>query len=213
MDSPNSKARLAPSDPKHLTTGQRTPGSGSDRLWREDVAHFVHPFTHFDSFKEGGSLIVTEGKGASVFDANGKRYLDGIGGLWCMSIGFGDEEMVAAITDQARRLHFYSAFVNMTNPPAVELATRLAQLAPGDLNCVFYTTGGSEANDTAVRLIPAPQGSRTSRSWNGATSAGTSASRLRDLHVIVLVATGDPNRSNHLCARHQRDTATQSHES
>jgi putrescine---pyruvate transaminase len=153
MDCPNSKAQLAPSDLKHPPADQRTPLIGSDRLWREDMAHFVHPFTHFDSFKEDGSLMVTEGKGAYVFGANGKRYLDGIGGLWCMSIGFGDPEMVTAIAEQAQRLHFYSAFVNMTNPPAVELATKLAQLAPGDLNRVFYTTGGSEANDTAVRLI------------------------------------------------------------
>ena len=70
-----------------------------------------------------------------------------------MSIGFGEEEMAEAVADQIRRLSFYSAFVDTTNPPAVELATKLASLAPGDLNRVFYTCSGSAANDTAVRLI------------------------------------------------------------
>jgi putrescine aminotransferase len=155
MDTPPN-SRLAPTQSEavlHAIEGPHSPGSGSERLWREDMAHFVHPFTHFDSFKKRGSLILTEAKGAYIFDSNGKRYLDGIGGLWCMSIGYGEEEMVAAIAEQTRRLSFYSAFVNMTNAPAVDLAAELARLAPGDLNRVFYTTSGSDANDTAVRLM------------------------------------------------------------
>ena len=125
----------------------------TDRIWRDDQRHFVHPFTHFDSFKQEGSLVITGAKGAHITDSRGKRYLDGIGGLWCMSLGFGEEEMAQAVADQIRRLSFYSAFVDTTNPPAVELATKLASLAPGDLNRVFYTCSGSAANDTAVRLI------------------------------------------------------------
>ena len=124
-----------------------------EQVWLDDKAHFVHPFTHFDSFNENGSLIISEAKGAYIFDSRGKRYLDGIGGLWCMSIGYGEEEMVQAVADQARKLSFFSAFVNVTNPPAVALATKLAQLAPGDLNRVFFTSSGSDANDTAVRLV------------------------------------------------------------
>jgi len=123
------------------------------KLRREDQLHFVHPFTHFDSFRNDGSLVITEAHGARVFDSEGRRYLDGVGGLWCMSIGFGEEEMAQAIASQVRQLNFYSAFVDMTNPPAVQLASKLAALAPGDLNRVFYTCSGSTANDTAVRLI------------------------------------------------------------
>jgi adenosylmethionine-8-amino-7-oxononanoate aminotransferase len=123
------------------------------QLRRDDLAHFVHPFTHFDSFKRDGSLVIAEAHGAYVFDSEGRRYLDGVGGLWCMSIGFGEEEMAQAIAAQVRRLNFYSAFVDTTNPPAVQLATKLATLAPGDLNRVFYTCSGTAANDTAVRLI------------------------------------------------------------
>jgi len=129
------------------------PRYDTSHLRREDQRHFVHPFTHFDSFREDGSLVIAEGHGAYVFDSQGRRYLDGVGGLWCMSIGFGEEEMAQAIAAQVRRLNFYSAFVDTTNPPAVELASKLASLAPGDLNRVFYTCSGSSANDTAVRLV------------------------------------------------------------
>ncbi|HEU4826946.1 MAG TPA: aminotransferase class III-fold pyridoxal phosphate-dependent enzyme, partial [Dongiaceae bacterium] len=125
----------------------------TDRIWRDDHAHFVHPFTHFDSFRKDGSLVITGAKGAHITDSRGRRYLDGIGGLWCMSLGFGEEEMAEAVAEQIRRLSFYSAFVDTTNPPAAALAAKLASLAPGDLDRVFYTSSGSAANDTAVRLI------------------------------------------------------------
>ncbi len=138
-----------------MNEAARASGSNydTDRIWRQDHEHFLHPFTHFDSFKRDGSLIVTRGMGARIEDSRGRRYLDGIGGLWCMSIGFGEEEMAEAIAEQVRKLSFYSSFVDTTNPPAAELAAKLASLAPGDLNRVFFTCGGSTANDSAVRLI------------------------------------------------------------
>lgn len=136
-----------------VSPSQLTSRYDTAQLRRDDQAHFVHPFTHFDSFRRDGSLVIAEAHGAYVFDSEGQRYLDGVGGLWCMSIGFGEEEMAQAIAAQIRRLNFYSAFVDTTNPPAVQLARKLAALAPGDLNRVFYTCSGSAANDTAVRLI------------------------------------------------------------
>ena len=69
----------------------------TDRIWRDDQRHFVHPFTHFDSFKREGSLVITGAKGAYITDSRGKRYLDGIGGLWCMSVGFGEEEILRSL--------------------------------------------------------------------------------------------------------------------
>ena len=122
-------------------------------IWRKDRDHFLHPWTHFDSFKKEGSLVMGRGEGAFVYDIAGKRYLDGIAGLWCVNMGYGREEIVAAIADQARRLAFFNPFVDTTNVPAAELAAQLAALAPGALNHVFFTCGGSTANDTAVRLI------------------------------------------------------------
>lgn len=122
-------------------------------LWRKDRDHYVHPWTNFSSFKQEGSLVMAESEGCYVYDAQGNRYLDGIGGLWCVNIGYGNEEMAQAMADQARRIPYYSPFGHLTTPPAAELAAKLAELAPDSLNHVFYGTGGSMANDTAVRII------------------------------------------------------------
>ena len=78
--------------------------------------------------------------------------LDGIGGLWFANVGFGRRELIDAAAEQLARLPQYSYFTNLANPPATELAVKLAELAPGDLNHVFYSTGGSTANDTAARI-------------------------------------------------------------
>jgi adenosylmethionine-8-amino-7-oxononanoate aminotransferase len=122
-------------------------------LWRKDRDHFIHPFTHFPSFGKEGALVIAEGDGAYVFDADGKRYLDAIGGLWCVNIGHGNLEIAETMAEQAGRLAFFNTFVDTTNPPAAELAAKLAGLAPANLNRVFFDTGGSAANDTTVRAI------------------------------------------------------------
>ena len=126
--------------------------SQSSALWQKDRAHFLHPWTHFDSFKRDGSLVIQRAKGAHVWDASGKRYLDGIGGLWCVNIGYGRPEMAQVIADQVLKLSYSNTFVDCTNEPAAELAAKLAELAPGALNHVAYSVSGSCANDTAVRL-------------------------------------------------------------
>ena len=122
-------------------------------LWQKDRDHYIHPWTDFSVFKEKGSLVMAESEGVYVYDSDGNRYIDGIGGLWCVNIGYGNEEMAQAIADQVRRIPYYSTFTHLTTPPAAELAAKLAELAPGDLNHIFYGTGGSMANDTAIRII------------------------------------------------------------
>ena len=129
------------------------PAYNTKELWRMDRDHYIHPWTDFSVFKETGSLVIADSEGAYVFDSDGQKYLDGIGGLWCVNIGYGNEEMVEAIADQARRMPYYSTFTHVTTPPAAELAAKLAQLAPGSLNHVFYGTSGSLANDSAIRII------------------------------------------------------------
>jgi adenosylmethionine-8-amino-7-oxononanoate aminotransferase len=124
----------------------------SGSVWQKDYDHFLHPWTHFDSFKRDGSLVIREAQGAYVTDAAGKRYLDGIGGLWCVNIGYGRREMAQAIADQVLKLSFSNTFTDCTNEPAAELSARLAALAPGALNHVAYSVSGSCANDTAIRL-------------------------------------------------------------
>jgi putrescine---pyruvate transaminase len=121
-------------------------------LWKKDKDHFIHPWHAFEA-PDDGCLVIAESDGAYVYDADGKRYLDGIAGMWCVNIGYANEEMVQAIAGQARKLAYYSPFVDTTTPPGAELAAKLAELAPGSLNRVFFATGGSTANDTAVRFI------------------------------------------------------------
>jgi putrescine---pyruvate transaminase len=127
-------------------------GKGANSLWQKDRDHFLHPWTHFDSFKRDGSLVIREAEGAYVTDAAGKRYLDGIGGLWCVNIGYGRRDMAQAIAEQVLKLSYSNTFTDCTNEPAVELAAKLAELAPGSLNHVAYSMSGSCANDTAIRL-------------------------------------------------------------
>ena len=125
----------------------------TEDLRNKDRDHCIHPWTDFSTFKEEGSLVIAESEGSYVFDSDGTRYLDGIGGLWCVNIGYGNGEMARAIAEQAERMCYYSSFGHHTSPPAAELSARLAALAPGPLNHVFYGTGGSMANDTAVRMV------------------------------------------------------------
>ncbi|MGI9334060.1 MAG: aminotransferase [Gammaproteobacteria bacterium] len=125
----------------------------TEDLWRKDRDHYIHPWTDFANFKRDGSLVVAESEGVYVFDSDGNRFLDGIGGLWCVNIGYANEEMAQAIADQVRRIPYYSTFTHLTTPPAAELAAKLAELSPGSLNHVFFGTGGSMANDTAIRIV------------------------------------------------------------
>ena len=122
-------------------------------LWKKDLDHYVHPWTDFSVFHEEGSLVVAEADGAYVFDSDGKRYIARIAGLWCVNIGYGRDEMAQAIADQVRAIPYYSSFNHLTTPPSAELAAKLAEISPDNLNHVFYGTGGSQANDTAIRII------------------------------------------------------------
>ncbi len=124
-----------------------------DDLWEMDRSHALHPWTNFGPFEREGALVISRGEGAWLWDAEGRRYFDAVGGLWCTNIGLGRREMAEAIGAQAERLAFSNTFVDMTNEPSARLAAKLAALAPGDLNRVMFTTGGSTAVDTAVRTV------------------------------------------------------------
>ncbi|SFR49001.1 aminotransferase [Litoreibacter janthinus] len=118
-----------------------------------DTAHSLHPWTHFESFVRDGPLVIERGSGCSLWDTDGREYLDAVGGLWCTNIGLGRREMGEVIAAQAEKLAFCNTFVDMTNGPAALLSAKLADLAPGDLNHVHLTTGGSTAVDSAYRMV------------------------------------------------------------
>lgn len=124
----------------------------TEDLRQKDKDHYIHPWTDFSTFKEEGSLVVSGSDNIYVVDSDGNRFMDGIGGLWCVNVGYGRKEIAQAMADQAMEMCFYSPFGHITTPPSAELAAKLAELAPGNLNHVFYGCGGSVANDTAVRI-------------------------------------------------------------
>lgn len=118
-----------------------------------DAAHHMHPFTDGEMLRERGVRVITEGQGVWLTDSDGEKVLDAMAGLWCCNIGHGREELARAAHDQMLQLSYYNTFFMTSHPPAIELAQRIAELAPGDLNHVFYASGGSEANDTNIRLV------------------------------------------------------------
>jgi 4-aminobutyrate---pyruvate transaminase len=118
-----------------------------------DIAHVLHPYTDARRLSESGPLIMDRGDGIRVFDRHGKEYIEGFGGLWCVALGFSEERLVNAAIAQLRKLPFYHNFAYKSHAPSIELAERLTAIAPGNLQHVFFTNSGSEANDTVVKLV------------------------------------------------------------
>jgi putrescine---pyruvate transaminase len=123
----------------------------------QDAAHFLHPFTDFKDLASRGSKVIVKAQGIYVWDADGHKMLDAMSGLWCVSVGYGRAELADAARDQMMKLPYYNSFFQTTNVPAVELATRLARLAPSvdgrHFEHVFYSSSGSESNDSNVRMV------------------------------------------------------------
>ncbi|MGP4081751.1 aminotransferase family protein [Pseudalkalibacillus sp. R45] len=118
-----------------------------------DKRHYLHPTTNPKLLVDNGpKLRFATGDGIYVSDAEGSRYIDGLSMLWNVNLGHGNEELAETAKEQMTKLAFSSSFAGFSNEPAVRLAEKLASMAPGDLNAVFYTSGGSESNDTAFKL-------------------------------------------------------------
>jgi adenosylmethionine-8-amino-7-oxononanoate aminotransferase len=113
--------------------------------------HLWMHFTRLSSYADSPVPTIVRGEGARIFDANGRSYLDGLAGLFVVQAGHGREELARAAYEQAKELAFFPLW-SYAHPPAIELADRLAGYAPGDLNKVFFTTGGGEAVETAWKL-------------------------------------------------------------
>jgi len=118
-----------------------------------DAAHHMHPFTANGELADKGARIITRAKGVTLTDSEGNEILDAMAGLWCVNIGYGRDELADAAARQIRELPYYNTFFQTTHVPALALAKKLADLAPGDLNHVFFASSGSEANDTNLRMV------------------------------------------------------------
>ena len=118
-----------------------------------DAAHHMHPFTENQGLADKGARVITRARGVWITDSDGHDILDAMAGLWCVAIGYGRDELAEAAARQMRELPYYNTFFQTTHVPAIALADKLAALAPGDLNHVFFAGGGSEANDTNIRMV------------------------------------------------------------
>jgi 4-aminobutyrate--pyruvate transaminase len=122
-------------------------------LAARDVETLVHPYTNLASFRETGPLVIERAHGVHVYDTDGRAYIEGMAGLWCTALGYGNEELVEVAAEQMRKLSFAHLFTGRSHDPAIELAEKLKEIAPVPISKVFFCNSGSEANDTQVKLV------------------------------------------------------------
>jgi adenosylmethionine-8-amino-7-oxononanoate aminotransferase len=152
-----------------------------------DAAHIIHP--HAVVGRPTDPVVWVRGRGALLWDADGKEYVDGTCGLWQCAVGHGRTELAQAAAAQIEQLEFYASFWNFANEPSIRLAARLAELSPPGLEHVFFTNGGSEGVETAIKLV------RLAWHAQGATDRTTVLSRQSAYHGVgsaSLAATGIP---------------------
>lgn len=124
----------------------------SNSLIELDRAHLIHPVASWRGHEKAGVRVIASAKGASVTDATGHTLIDGFSGLWCVNAGYGQDSVIEAATRQMRDLPYATGYFGLGSEPAIRLAARLADHAPGDLNHVYFTLGGSDAVDSTVRF-------------------------------------------------------------
>jgi putrescine aminotransferase len=164
------------------------------RLRALDLAHHLPAQQNYHLMETlGGSRVIVRASGCEIEDADGLRLLDGMAGLWCMNVGYGRAELAEVAREQMTELPFYNTFFRTAAPPTIRLAAKLAALCGGDLQHVFFSNSGSEANDTAMRLVRLywslrgqPQRQVLIGRWNGyhgSTIASASLGGMRHMHA------------------------------
>lgn len=163
--------------------------SAQDRLNELDRKHLLHPTSPIrDHYAQGPMVVMERGEGIYLYDTNGKRYIDGLSSLWNVNVGHGRRELAEAAAAQMSKVAFTHTFNRFSHEPVIRLSEKLAVLAPGDLNVTQFTSGGSEANDTAFKLVRhyfqlAGQPNRYKiisryRAYHGITMGATSATGI-----------------------------------
>ncbi|MBV9419832.1 MAG: aminotransferase class III-fold pyridoxal phosphate-dependent enzyme, partial [Alphaproteobacteria bacterium] len=129
-------------------------GSNQTRHWQAlDAAHHVHPFSDTAALNKEGVRVITRAKGVYLWDSDGKQIIDGMAGLWCVQVGYGNEELAEAGYEALKTLPYYNHFFKTSNPYTIELAAKLAGLLPDGHERVLFANSGSEANDSAVKIV------------------------------------------------------------
>jgi putrescine aminotransferase len=164
----------------------------SNALHELDRQHFVHPVSSWQGHEARGVRILKSAKGATVTDSEGRQLLDGFAGLWCVNAGYGHESVVEAAAEQMRRLPYATGYFDLGSEAPIKLAAELADRAPGDLNHIFFTLGGSDAVDSTIRFVRyywhskgQPQKDQyisVEQGYHGSTSAGAGLTALPTFH-------------------------------
>jgi adenosylmethionine-8-amino-7-oxononanoate aminotransferase len=163
------------------------------RTLREfDSDHLIHPVTSFRGHEEHGPIVLSSGQGMRVTDIEGRELLDAFAGLWCVNIGYGCDSVVEAAASQMRRLPYATGYFHFASEPAILLAERLIELAPASLSRVYFTLGGSDAVDSAIRYIvhyfnaigkPSKKHFiALERGYHGSTTAGAGLTGIASFH-------------------------------
>ena len=161
----------------------------TERLLELDLAHILHPVTNLHRHAKSGPLILTKGEGIHVWDSTGKCYIDGFAGLWNINVGHGRAVLAEAAKAQMNQLAFAPNFFGIATPPSIELAAKLSAMMPGHLNHFQFTSGGSESNESAIKIA------RYYWSIQGQTDKQKIISRLGAYHGVggvTTTATGIP---------------------
>jgi len=161
----------------------------ANSLSRRDAAALLHPYSDAVANEAEGALVITEGDGVFVRDEAGKEYIEGMAGLWCVTLGFGERRLAEAASRQMRRLAFYHGFNGKSHEPQIALAEKLLAIAPAPMSKVFFANSGSEAVDTAIKLV-----------WYRSNALGKPGKkkivgRIRGYHGVTIAAasvTGQP---------------------
>ncbi|TME35889.1 MAG: aspartate aminotransferase family protein, partial [Chloroflexi bacterium] len=177
-----------------MTVDKSLPGfspAEASLLSELDRTHWLHP--QGDLAAPSGTipqLIIVSGQGATLTDIDGREYLDGMASLWNVNVGYGRNELAAAAAEQMKTLAFSSAYGGFGTAPAIKLAARLADLAPGDLEVTYFASGGGEANDTAYKIA------RLYWKLRGEPERVNIVSRIRDYHGLTYAATSATGLAN-----------------
>ncbi len=149
-----------------------------------DIASLLHPYTHLRKHESQGPLVIVRGSGVNVFDDNGKEYIEALAGLWCVSLGFSEERLTQAAARQMSILPNYHEFAHKSHDVAIELAERLLAILPVKMSKVFFQNSGSEANDTAMKMVW--------YYWNalGKHRKKKIISRIRGYHGVTVATAG-----------------------
>ena len=155
-----------------------------------DLAHHLHSYTNARALERDGALVIDRGEGIYVYDNDGKQYIEAMSGLWSVAVGFGEKRLVEAATRQMSKLPYYHTFTSRTHEPSADLAEKLIQMAPVPMSKVYFTNSGSEANDTAIKMV-----------WYRSNALGKPEkkkiiSRIKGYHGVTIASaslTGLPN--------------------